>query len=258
MTTPAAEPVPSPRVPVNKLRIHNAIVDRLDLSAGDVLLDLGCGHGLTMATAAIRVAARVLVGLDVEAPSLAAAASWLDELGARHLLVRSDLDAPLPVADESVTHVVCHDVLERLAEPGALLAEAARVLRPGGTAVWSHVDYESVVVGGADPALTRSVLRAYADAPAPAGRRSDPRMGRRLAALVAQSPLLRTAVDAQVLVATDLTGPGGHRIDDIARTARRYADPDDVDRWVAQLREADRRSELFYSQTAYIVTATPQ
>jgi SAM-dependent methyltransferase len=248
------------RVPVARLRIHNAIVDRLDLAAGDVLVDLGCGEGLTMATAASRVAGLSLIGLDLDATSLAATASWLGELGAAHALIRSDLEAPLPLVDGAATHAVCHDVLECLAQPGSLLAEAHRVLRPGGTAVWSHVDYDSVVVGGADRALTRSVLQAYAEAPASAGRRSDPQMGRRLTAIVARGPLVRTAVDAQALVATDLAGPGGHRINDITTTVRRSVDrgtaelaASDVDRWLRQLREADERGEFFYSQTAYMV-----
>ena len=250
------------RLPVTRLHIHNAIVDRLELSPGDVLLDLGCGNGLTLATAATRVAGLSVIGVDVDPASLESAASWLDELGARHRLLRSDLDEPLPLEDASVTHVVSHDVLECLADPGALLAEAHRVLQPGGTAVWSHVDYESVVVGGADRGLTRLMLQAYADAPAADGCRSDPQMGRKLAAIVARSPLLRTATDAQVLLATDLGGPGGRRIHDIAGTVRRSVElgdarlgPGDVDRWVAQLREADERGEFFYSQTAYIVTA---
>jgi SAM-dependent methyltransferase len=244
---------------VARLRIHNGIVDRLDLSAGDVLLDLGCGNGLTMATAASRVGGLSLIGIDLDVPSLAATGSWLEELGARHALVCSDLDARLPLVDGVATHVVCHDVLECLARPVALVTEAHRALRRGGTAVWSHVDYDSVVVSGADRALTRSILQAYADAP-PLGGRSDPQMGRRLTAVVAASPLARTSVDAQALVATDLAGPGGHRINDITVTVRRSVElgmaevaPTDVDRWLAQLRAAEERGEFFYSQTAYIV-----
>lgn len=63
--------------------------------------------------------------------------------------------------------MVCHDVLEWLADPGQLLVEACRVLRPRGTAVWSHVDYEGVLVSGADRILTRRVMQAYVDRPAP-------------------------------------------------------------------------------------------
>ncbi len=69
------------RLPVTKLHIHNAIVDRLDLSPGDVLLDLGCGNGLTMATAATRVTNLSLIGVDVDAASLESAAEPLGDKG---------------------------------------------------------------------------------------------------------------------------------------------------------------------------------
>ena len=214
-----------------------------------------------MATAATRVPGLALLGLDTDREALADAAAWLGEMGARHQLVRADLEAPLPMADGSVTHVVCHDVLECLEDPLALLAEATRVLRAGGRSVWSHVDYDSVVIAGADRSRTRRMAHAYADLPRE-GVRTDPQMGRRLAALVAQSRLRRTAVDAVQLLATDLTGPARHRIDDMVATLRRGAsagrtavDEEEVDRWEAELAAADGRGEFFYAQTAYLVTA---
>ena len=253
---------PAPgRAPVARLRTHNALVDRLGAAAGDVLLDLGCGNGLTMATAATRVPGLAMVGLDVDGEALVEAATWLTELGAHHQLARADLDRPLPVTDASVTHVVCHDVLECLADPLALLAEASRALRPGGTSVWSHVDYDSVVIAGADRARTRRLTHADADLPRE-GVRTDPQMGRNLAALVARSPLRRTAVDTTGVLATELTGPARHRIDDMvgtlcraARAGRSPVNEEEVTAWEAELGRADERGEFFYAQTAYVVTA---
>ncbi|HEX2041486.1 MAG TPA: methyltransferase domain-containing protein [Acidimicrobiales bacterium] len=251
------------RVPTARLRTHNAIVDRLGLAPGAVFLDLGCGNGFTLATAASRVPDLTLIGLDVDEVALAAARSWLEDLGARHELLRADVGDRLPLPSGSVTHVVCHDVLENLEDPLDLMVEAHRVLVAGGTSVWSHVDYDSVVVSGADRHLTRRVVQAYGEASREGMDRTDAQMGRKVAALVAQSPLERAAVDAHVLIATDLEGPGERRIEDMAATVRRSAergeadvDVEDVDTWVAQLRLAHQRARFFYAQTAYIVTAT--
>jgi SAM-dependent methyltransferase len=52
---------------------------------------------------------------------------------------------PLPLADASADRVLCHDVLECLPDPDALVAEAARILRPGGRLVLAHTDYDTVV-----------------------------------------------------------------------------------------------------------------
>ena len=214
-----------------------------------------------MATAATRVPRLSLVGLDLDREALVEAAAWLTDLGARHQLARADLDAPLPLPDASVTHVVCHDVLECLADPLALVVEADRVLCDGGTSVWSHVDYDSVVIAGADRALTRRMTHAYADLPRE-GVRTDPQMGRDLAALVARSPLTRVAVDTTGVLATELAGPARHRIADMVGTLRGASGTgrapvaeEEIDRWESELVRADERGEFFYAQTAYVVTA---
>jgi len=261
MTAPHPPPT-AWRVPVERLRIHQAIVDHLALGPHDVLLDLGCGNGFTLATAASRVAGLSLIGVDADAGALAAARSWLGETDARCQWFLGDVGAPLPIPDDSVTRVVCHDVLEYLDDPVALLAEAVRVMQPDALSVWSHVDYEALVVGGADRLLTRRVVNAYADASYLRGRRSDAQMGRKLVAVVGRSRLRRLGVDASVLIATDLEGPSRRRVDDIAATVRRAADrgaadvtSEDLDEWLRQLAVAGQRGEFFYSQTAYIVTA---
>jgi hypothetical protein len=164
-----------------------------------------------------------------------------------------------------VTHLVCHDVLENLEAPVGLMVEAHRVLVAGGISVWSHVDYDSVVVGGADRRLTRRIVQAYGDASREGMTRTDSQMGRKVTAAVARSPLVRTAVDASVLIAAELEGPGERRVEDMAATVRRSAErgeadvsAEDVDIWLDQLRRAHDRDEFFYSQTAHIVTAVKQ
>lgn len=255
---------PAPgRVPVERLHVHQAIVDHLDLSYGDVLLDLGCGNGSTLATAVSRVSGLFLIGVDTDADALAGAQSWLSETDAHGDWLHGDVGSPLPLPDASVTRVVCHDVLEYLDDPVSLLAEASRVMRPGSVSVWSHTDYEALVIGGADRLLTRRIVSAYADASYLDQARSDAQMGRKLAAVVDRSPLQRTAVAAAVLIATSLEDPGRRRIEDIAATVagsgrRGEVDvaPGEVDEWVAQLSSSDQQGDFFYSQTAYIVSAT--
>ncbi len=257
-----APAAPAWRIPVERLKVHQAIVDHLDLGSGDVLVDLGCGNGFTLATAASRVAGLSIVGMDLDGDAVAAAARWLAETDARARWLQGDVGAPLPLRDGLATRVVCHDVLEYLEDPVGLLAEACRVMRPGALSVWSHTDYDALVIGGADRLLTRRVVGAYADASYLGLGRSDAQMGRKLVAVVDRSPLQRTGVDAAVLIATALDGPGRRRVEDIASTvvgaARRGevdVRPEEVEQWSAQLAAADADGSFFYSQTAYLVTA---
>ena len=79
------------------------------------------------------------------------------------LCVQADLKAPLPLADAAFDRVLCHNVLEVLPDPGALVAEAVRVLRPGGRLVLAHSDFDTLIFASEDLELTRRLVRDYCD-----------------------------------------------------------------------------------------------
>lgn len=84
------------------------------------LLDVGCGTGWLAAHF------HDYVGVDGSADAVAVAREH-----GRDARVH-DLAAPLPFEDASFDAAVAKDVLEHLLEPHGLVAEIARVLRPGG------------------------------------------------------------------------------------------------------------------------------
>src|SRR5918997_1490589 len=91
-----------------------------------VLIDLACGGGL-MAPHAARLGYRH-VGVDLGMPGLALAR----EHGV--LPVRASVFA-VPLTDGCADVVVAGEILEHVDDDVAVLAEAARLLRPGGTLV---------------------------------------------------------------------------------------------------------------------------
>ncbi|MGY1745761.1 methyltransferase domain-containing protein [Blastococcus sp. SYSU D00695] len=139
---------------------------------GALLVDLACGGGL-MAPHAARLGYRH-VGVDLNLPALRVAA----EHGV--LPVRGSV-LQVPLADGCTDVVVAGEVLEHVADDVAVLAECARLLRPGGTLVidaiaatrlagWVAVDLFERIPGGPptgihDPALfvDRRRLLAAAD-----------------------------------------------------------------------------------------------
>jgi len=92
------------------------------------VLDLGCRYG---ALTAAYVEGNEVVGVDVDREALEEAA----KLGIE--TVWADLDEPLPFEDATFDAVVAGELLEHLRFPERLVAEARRVLRPGGVFIGS-------------------------------------------------------------------------------------------------------------------------
>lgn len=114
---------------------------------GALLLDLACGGGLL----APHVHGYRHVGLDLSATALPQARAH------GVVPVRGDV-LHLPFADRVADVVVAGEVLEHVTEPLGLVAEACRVLRPGGTLVLDTIAatwwgrFSAVTVGERIPA----------------------------------------------------------------------------------------------------------
>jgi len=112
------------------------IVQRYGLRPGDRLLDLGCGRGEMLG-------AFVQAGLDChgldQSPHAGSCAP-----GAPVLQADITEDA-YPFPDNSFDMVFLKSVIEHVFEPGHMLAEVLRVLKPGGRAVVLTPDFSSCV-----------------------------------------------------------------------------------------------------------------
>ena len=96
----------------------------------DLLLDIGTGTGRILQV--FGPAARQGIGIDLSQDMLSVARANLEHSELRHCQVRQgdmyDLALPAGTADAAVLHMVLHYA----EEPAAVIAEAARVLQPGG------------------------------------------------------------------------------------------------------------------------------
>lgn len=90
------------------------------------LLDVGASHGLI--TLALAQATASAVGVDVDREGIFAAAQ---EPGRAQFALASGM--ALPFAEASFDVVVCNHIYEHVPDAPRMMAEIARVLRPGGT-----------------------------------------------------------------------------------------------------------------------------
>lgn len=114
-----------------------------EIRPGDVVLDLGCGAGIDTILAARRTgpSGRV-VALDFLPEMLERTARAAAEAGLANVEpTEGELEA-IPLPDDSVDLVISNGVVNLSARKARVLAEAARVLRPGGRLCVSDLTVE--------------------------------------------------------------------------------------------------------------------
>jgi len=100
-----------------------------DVAGPAVIVDLGCGDGSALAVAAEHNPAHRFAGIDWSGDALRQAQA----LGLT--VLRGGMD--LPVADGAADVVIMSELIEHLVDPDAAVAEARRILRPGGSLLLS-------------------------------------------------------------------------------------------------------------------------
>jgi arsenite methyltransferase len=107
--------------------------DLADLAEGDRVIDLGSGSGMDVFFAAERVGqSGAVTGVDFTTEQLAKARGIATESGYSQVEFREGRIEELPAEPESFDCVISNGVINLAPEKGAVFAEAARVLRPGG------------------------------------------------------------------------------------------------------------------------------
>jgi arsenite methyltransferase len=129
-----------------------------DLRPGETVLDLGSGGGVDVLLSSRRVGPEGFVfGLDMTPEMLELAERNRIAAGAENVRFLHGQIEEIPLPDDSVDVVLSNCVVNLSPDKAAVLAEAHRVLRPGG-----RLAIADIATRGALPAAIRDSLTAWA------------------------------------------------------------------------------------------------
>ncbi len=224
-------------------RLRTLSYDLLGAGPGTSVVDVGCGAGRAVAELAARGVRAV--GVDPDERTIAVARGRWPEADFR---IAGAYELPLP--DASMEGYRADKVFHELAAPVRALAEARRVLAPGGRIVLVGQDWDAFVIDSEEPALTRTIVHARADLT------TDPWAARRYRNLLLNSRFGEVTVEVHTGVFTGsallplLTG--------LAEAARSTGaiTREQTDRWIAEQRARAEADRLFLAVPMFVAAAT--
>jgi len=222
---------------------------------GETGLDVGCG----LAHLALELAHDVapggrVVALDNSEHMVGEAAARVAAAGvAGAVTVRHGDATALDLPDASVDFVVAAQVYSYVPDVERAVAEAARVLRPGGRLAVLETDWDLCTYEAADPLLTRRVLDARAR------HFAHPHLPRQLHRLMRAAGLTLARCEAVPLIETRYDPESfGAGMLPVARGAalKSGIDAAAVEDWVTDIKSRTADGEYFFATFRFVFVAT--
>ena len=141
-----------------------ALLEQLDLGRARAALDVGCGPGIDVPEMARLMPDDAHIsGVDISETMIAEARRRTASLGARVSLRTGDA-ADLPYPDQAFDVCRVATVLQHVPDPARVIAEMARVTKPGGRIGVLEFDQETAFLDHPDAETTRIILDTLASA----------------------------------------------------------------------------------------------
>jgi ubiquinone/menaquinone biosynthesis C-methylase UbiE len=224
--------------------------DLLRLQPGQNAIDVGCGLG----TATRDISARVsptgqAIGVDLSAAMIAEARRRTAALGIAVTFEQASVEA-LPIGPRSVHAYRAERLYQHVPNVPIALAEARRVLAPGGRVVLIDQDWDVAVLDADDLVISREIHRAFCDSLV------QGTIGRRFRRLLLDAGFVEVEVQAETVTNAN-AAEYGFVVNLLEKTARAAGiDGKRLDAWVVDQNRRLTGDRFFMVMTHFVANAT--
>jgi arsenite methyltransferase len=115
------------------------LLDYVNYKPGITALDIGCGAGFPLLELAMRLGNTSKVyGIDPDAEALSKAGSKAETFGIENIHLLKGFAEEIPLVDRSIDVIVSNNGINNVSDLNRVMAECARVIKPGGQFVLSQ------------------------------------------------------------------------------------------------------------------------
>ena len=238
----------------NVRHLKHSSYERMDIKAGDHVLDIGCGPGVDTIPMAKRVGENGrVVGLDIDEEMLEKADAYAKQEGVGQIVEHYKGDVlQMPFPDNTFDAIRAERLFQVLPTPydrPSVFHEMVRVTRPGGRIVVADTDWATASVNYSDSELERRLMTFFALKMRPNGF-----AGRQFYQLFLQQHLSAVQIEHFPFVMTTLEDtPFGEWLKQEALLAK-IATEQEMDAWVTQLSRVSAEGEYYSSVNMILVS----
>ncbi len=234
--------------------LHCKLVRLLDIAKEQVILDVGCGAGASIACI-LQQCSNVskIIGVDKDE-------KFLEQIVDTHCekiksgcleLIQYDVDQPLPFEQKMFDRIICQNVMECVLNKEQLVDEFYRLLKPDGKVLVSHHDFDTIVFNSSYKDLTRKLIHCYTDTTQEWQKTSDGQMGRKLHGLMNKSNFKNHHVGSLVFSEGNYADTAygfrmAHWIVEVSKASGQFQDHE-LNEWLEDLKMLDKKGAYFFS-----------
>jgi ubiquinone/menaquinone biosynthesis C-methylase UbiE len=244
------------------IEMQKHILSFIDLKPNQKVLDIGCGKGVDLIKLGTDYpdGSIQFFGIDMSEPAIKYCTDVLKK-DPRFSFICQDIENGLPFPPDSFDAIISNNFLECVVDMPKFLKELHRVIKPQGTVLFAHCDWDSVLIDGTDKDLIREIVHKFGDKKQKWMASCDSWMGRRLWRTFQSSKLFNGKIFPYVVVNTRFE-EGSYGFDQIKNSFSALVDwglieKDRFDKFYQEIEELAVKDQFFYSITKFIYVGKP-